>query len=194
MIIINASLRGKDGYYTIVCDNGKFKSIVPQQDRIENPHADIDAGGNLLCPPFVEPHIHLDAVLTAGEPRWNMSGTLFEGIECWAERKPMLTHDDVQQRVLKTVELLSENGIQHIRTHIDTTDPDLVALKAINDLRPKLSPTLICKLWRSLRKGFYPFRKERNSWKKHWIMALMSSAAFLILNTPESMAFNLWCG
>ncbi|SHO54998.1 Cytosine deaminase [Vibrio quintilis] len=166
MIIINASLRGKDGYYTIVCDNGKFKSIVPQQDRIENPHADIDAGGNLLCPPFVEPHIHLDAVLTAGEPRWNMSGTLFEGIECWAERKPMLTHDDVQQRVLKTVELLSENGIQHIRTHIDTTDPDLVALKAINDLRPKLSPYIDLQIVAFPQEGILSFPEGKKLMEK----------------------------
>lgn len=43
----------------------------------------------------MEPHIHLDAAMTAGEPRWNQSGTLFEGIECWSERKASLTHDDV---------------------------------------------------------------------------------------------------
>ena len=33
--------------------------------------------------------------MTAGEPRWNQSGTLFEGIECWSEGKASLTHDDV---------------------------------------------------------------------------------------------------
>jgi cytosine deaminase len=104
--------------------------------------ADIDAKGNLLCAPFVEPHIHLDAVLTAGQPNWNMSGTLFEGIERWSERKPMLNRQDVQDRVLKTVELLLANGVQYIRTHVDVTDPDLVALKAIHALREKLAPYL----------------------------------------------------
>ncbi|ANQ16955.1 cytosine deaminase [Vibrio natriegens] len=140
MIIINASLRGKTGYYSLECEGGKFKVITAQNGVIYDGQADIDAKGNLLCAPFVEPHIHLDAVLTAGEPNWNMSGTLFEGIERWSERKPMLSIDDVQTRVLKTVELLLENGIQHIRTHVDVTDPDLVALKAINALRPQLAP------------------------------------------------------
>lgn len=140
MIIINASLRGKTGYYSLECEGGKFKVITAQNGIIYDGQADIDAKGNLLCAPFVEPHIHLDAVLTAGEPNWNMSGTLFEGIERWSERKPMLSIDDVQTRVLKTVELLLENGIQHIRTHVDVTDPDLVALRAINDLRPQLAP------------------------------------------------------
>ncbi|WP_413694302.1 cytosine deaminase [Psychromonas sp. KJ10-2] len=102
----------------------------------------MNAQGNLLCAPFVEPHIHLDAVLTAGQPNWNMSGTLFEGIERWGERKSMLSHEDVQTRVLKAVELLLANGVQYIRTHVDVTDPDLVALKAIHDLREKLSPYL----------------------------------------------------
>ena len=142
MKIVNARLRGKPELYTITCEDGHFSDISTQKDVVSADDADINASGNLLCAPFVEPHIHLDAVLTAGEPRWNMSGTLFEGIDCWAERKPMLTHEDVQQRVLKTVELLLANGVQHIRTHVDVTDPELVALKAINDLRPKLAPYL----------------------------------------------------
>jgi cytosine deaminase len=48
---------------------------------------EIDATQHLVSPPFVESHIHLDSVLTAGSPRWNQSGTLFEGIEIWAEYK-----------------------------------------------------------------------------------------------------------
>lgn len=139
MIINNAKLRGKQGLYTITCEEGLFQSIVEQQRAITVPEANIDAKMNLLSAPFVEPHIHLDAVLTAGEPNWNMSGTLFEGIERWAERKPMLTTEDVERRVLKTVQLLIENGIQHVRTHVDVTDPELIALKAIVGLKETLS-------------------------------------------------------
>lgn len=142
MKIINARLRGKAQLHTLICENQTFTSIVEQDGIVSTDDADIDANGNLLCAPFVEPHIHLDAVLTAGEPNWNMSGTLFEGIERWSERKSLLSYEDVQQRVLKTVELLLANGVQYIRTHVDVTDPDLVALKAINDLREKLSPYL----------------------------------------------------
>ena len=139
MIINNAKLRGKQGLYSIECENGKFISIVEQDGSVTPLESSLDAKMNLLSAPFVEPHIHLDAVFTAGEPNWNISGTLFEGIERWAERKPMLTSEDVQRRVLKAVQLLIENGVQHIRTHVDITDPELVALKAIVALKEKLS-------------------------------------------------------
>ncbi|WP_298942276.1 cytosine deaminase [uncultured Psychromonas sp.] len=142
MKIVNARLRGKADLYTLLCEEGLFKEIILQNDAIDDKNVDIDAKGNLLCAPFVEPHIHLDAVLTAGQPNWNMSGTLFEGIERWGERKSMLNHEDVQERVLKAVELLLANGVQYIRTHVDVTDPDLVALKAIHALRETLSPYL----------------------------------------------------
>ncbi|MHA2937306.1 cytosine deaminase [Vibrio sp. RC27] len=141
MKIINARLRHSDGLHTIECEQGRFTNIIPQSATI-NDECDIDAKQQLMCPPFVEPHIHLDAVLTAGEPRWNKSGTLFEGIECWAERKQMLDEADVQSRVLKAAELLISNGVQHVRTHVDVTDPSLTALKAIVPLKDKLAPFL----------------------------------------------------
>ena len=95
----------------------------------------LDAAGNLVIPPFVEPHIHLDATLTAGEPRWNMSGTLFEGIECWGERKATITLEDTKARAKKTIQALAAHGIQHVRTHVDVTDPTLSALKSMLEVR-----------------------------------------------------------
>ena len=141
MKIINARLRHSDALFTIECDQGVFTHIQQQEQPLQTT-CDLDAKQKLLCAPFVEPHIHLDAVLTAGEPRWNKSGTLFEGIECWSERKQMLSHDDVQQRVLKAAELLISQGVQHIRTHVDVTDPELTALKAIVPLKQTLAPYL----------------------------------------------------
>lgn len=142
MKLINARLRHSDSLFTVTIKDGKFSSITTQQATLASQADDYDVAGNLLCAPFVEPHIHLDAALTAGEPNWNKSGTLFEGIERWAERKPMLTETDVQARVYKTLDLLMSNGIQHIRTHVDTTDPDLTALKAICQIRDAVKDRL----------------------------------------------------
>ncbi len=144
MNIINARLRGQTSLYSIRVEQGVFTAIEPQTATL-SPSAsasEIDAQGNLVCAPFVEPHIHLDAVLTAGQPKWNQSGTLFEGIERWSERKPQLTPEDIEQRVLKTVQLLVENGVQYIRTHVDVTDPSLTALKTIAGLKEKLSKVI----------------------------------------------------
>ena len=71
-------------------------------------------------------------------PRWNMSGTLFEGIDCWEARKETLSLEDVVERVNKLVRIQASNGIQYVRTHIDINDPELTALKAVLDLREKL--------------------------------------------------------
>lgn len=76
MNIINARLRGKPGLFRIELNDERIAAIVPQAEVVAPVAAhDLDAGQNLVVAPFVEPHIHLDATLTAGEPRWNMSGT-----------------------------------------------------------------------------------------------------------------------
>lgn len=89
--IVNARLQGKEGLYRLAIAGDRFAEITPQPGTVPGDDRTLDAAGNLVAPPFVEPHIHLDAALTAGEPRWNQSGTLFEGIECWAERKALLS-------------------------------------------------------------------------------------------------------
>ena len=135
MNIVNARLRGKDGLYRIELSGERIAAIQAQVgSSVANP-GDLDAAGNLVTAPFIEPHIHLDATLTAGEPAWNMSGTLFEGIERWAERKALVTHEDSKTRAKKTIDMLVDHGIQHVRTHVDVTDPTLAALKAMVEVR-----------------------------------------------------------
>jgi cytosine deaminase len=98
----------------------------------------IDLGGRLVTPPLVEPHIHLDAVLTVGQPRPNVSGSLFEGIAVWAERVKDLTYDDVQTRVREILRWQIANGVLHVRSHVDVCDPELRALRALVDLRDEV--------------------------------------------------------
>lgn len=97
----------------------------------------VDAENGIAYPPFVEPHIHLDATQTAGQPNWNQSGTLFEGIERWAERKSLLSHEDVKARAWKTLKWQIANGVQYVRTHVDVSDPTLTALKAMLEVKKK---------------------------------------------------------
>lgn len=137
MIIKNASLRGQTGLWNIIIENGKFKDIT--QDKVTETHNTVDVNGSLVLPPFIEPHIHLDTTLTAGEPEWNLSGTLFEGIQRWSERKESLTIEDVKTRSKKAIKWQIAQGIQHIRTHVDVTDPELTALKAMIEVKEELA-------------------------------------------------------
>jgi cytosine deaminase len=135
MNIVNARLRGRSGLFRIELAQTRIAAIVAQAQELVAAADQLDAAGNLVVPPFVEPHIHLDATLTAGEPSWNLSGTLFEGIERWAERKALVTHEDSKQRARKTIDMLVDHGIQHVRSHVDVTDPSLAALKALLEVR-----------------------------------------------------------
>ena len=131
MKIINARLRRQEALFTLDLQDGMIHRITAQAAMQTADAGDIDAQGRLAIPPFVEPHIHLDATLTAGEPEWNRSGTLFEGITRWSQRKASITPEDTRQRALKTIGMLRDFGVQHVRTHVDVTDPSLAALKAL---------------------------------------------------------------
>ncbi|WP_114195438.1 cytosine deaminase [Edaphovirga cremea] len=135
MKIINAVLRQQNGTFTLDIKDGVIAAIEQQSSNALQVEGAIDAAGQLVIPPLVEPHIHLDATLTAGEPEWNMSGTLFEGIERWSQRKETISHEDTKKRAHTTIGMLRDHGIQHVRTHVDVTDPTLAALKAMLEVK-----------------------------------------------------------
>jgi cytosine/creatinine deaminase len=117
-------------------EDGSVSRIAARLD--ERAEREIDAGGCLVSPPFIESHVHLDTTLTAGEPRWNESGTLFEGIQLWSERKKSLTHDDVVARATQLLRWQVAQGVLHVRTHADVTDPEFTGLKALLEVKEKV--------------------------------------------------------
>ena len=120
---------------------GQFEEIAPS--LAPRPGEEIiDCTGKLALPPFIESHVHLDTCLTAGEPVWNQSGTLFEGIQCWSLRKKNLTKQDVKERVHRAVRMQAQHGVQFVRTHVDVTDPTLIAMEALLELREELKDTI----------------------------------------------------
>jgi cytosine/creatinine deaminase len=131
MILRNARLAGAQTLADIGIRDGRIVEVGPAESAAET----IDLGGRLVTPPLVEPHIHLDAVLTVGQPRPNVSGSLFEGIAVWADRVASLSYDDVQDRVRQVLRWQLACGVQHVRSHVDVTDPQLRALRALIDLR-----------------------------------------------------------
>ena len=137
MLYVNARIENAPETKDIRVEDGRIAAIEPKLAPLPGEGV-TDLGGKLVLPPFVESHVHLDATLTAGDPVWNMSGTLFEGIECWAKRKDKLNAEDVKDRVRRAVRLYATNGVQFIRTHVDVTDPSLVALRAILEVREEL--------------------------------------------------------
>ncbi|QED47047.1 cytosine deaminase [Cytobacillus dafuensis] len=121
----------------IAVKNGEISAIKEADTDLET-LKEIDGQFDLILPPFVESHIHLDTVFTAGDPWWNESGTVMEGIKVWNERKKSLTYNDVKQRALKVLRLLIVQGVLHVRAHVDISDQNLTALKAILEIKEEM--------------------------------------------------------
>ena len=137
MLYRNARIENAEATSDIRVTDGLFAQIAPHLEAAPGEEV-IDLNGKLVLPPFIESHVHLDTCLTAGDPVWNMSGTLFEGIECWSKRKDKLSRQDIRERVQQCVRLYAANGVQFIRTHVDVTDPKLTAMQALIELREEL--------------------------------------------------------
>jgi cytosine deaminase len=136
LILRNCHLRGRADIVDIAIDGSQI--VLVESNITETGVQEVDCKDQLVTPPLVESHIHLDSVLTAGQPRFNNSGTLFEGIQLWGERKPTLTHADVQSRALEALKLMASHGVLFVRTHVDVTEPRLIALDALLQLREKV--------------------------------------------------------
>jgi len=103
---------------------------------------EIDADGNLVTPPFVDAHFHMDATLSHGLPRVNHSGTLLEGIALWGELKPMLTQAALVARALQYCDWAVARGLLAIRSHVDICDDRLLAVEALLHVKHQVAPYL----------------------------------------------------
>ena len=161
MLIKNIHLENSVECTDIRVLDGVFEKIESGIDALPGEEV-IDGTGCMILPPFIESHVHLDTCLTAGDPVWNMSGTLFEGIECWSQRKEKLTKKDVKDRAGRAIRMQAANGVQFVRTHVDVTDPTLVAMEAMLELREELKDEITVQIVAFPQEGIlsYPNGKE----------------------------------
>jgi cytosine deaminase len=171
LVVSNARLyptldRGEE-LFDVTVESGRIGAVEPTGTRVvASGVPQLDAAGRLLSPPFADTHIHLDSVLTVGEPRHNESGTLIEGILTWAERKRSLTHDDVKRRARQAILWKVAHGTGFIRSHVDVCDPELVALGALLELREEVSDVVDLELIAFPQDGVLSFPDGRALMRK----------------------------
>ncbi|WP_456387664.1 amidohydrolase family protein [Profundibacter sp.] len=124
----------------IGCAGGKITAVGRDIDGESG--VVLDAGGQLVTPPFVDPHFHMDATLSLGLPRMNTSGTLLEGIALWGELKPQQTCDEIIERAMRYCDLAITMGIGAIRSHVDICDDELKGVDALLEVRERVAPYL----------------------------------------------------
>jgi cytosine deaminase len=118
---------------------------------------EIDAGGMLVSPPFVDAHFHMDATLSLGLPRLNRSGTLLEGIALWSELKPTLTQDAVVARAMAYCDWAAAQGLLAIRSHVDVCDERLLAVDALLEVKRRVRPYIDLQLVAFPQDGVFRF-------------------------------------
>ncbi len=138
LLIQNATLPDGRTNMSVAVRGGKIVEVAAGLSAAA--HQTVDAQGFLLCPPFVDAHFHMDATLSYGLPRVNQSGTLLEGIALWGELKPLLTREALMQRALAYCDWAVAKGLLAIRSHVDTSDPSLLAVDALLAVKQQVAP------------------------------------------------------
>jgi cytosine deaminase len=141
LLIHNATLPDGRRHMSVAVQGGRITEVTQSLTPETAPAAEVvDAGGMLLSTPFVDAHFHMDATLSLGLPRLNQSGTLLEGIALWGELKPQLTFDALVDRALAYCDWAVANGLLAIRSHVDTSDPSMLAVEALLAVKKKVAP------------------------------------------------------
>jgi cytosine deaminase len=140
LLVTNATLPDGRSGMSIAVQDGRISEVAAQ---LAAPAREtVDAGGYLLSPPFCDPHFHMDATLSYGLPRINESGTLLEGIALWGELKPQLKAEDMIARALAYCDWAVARGLLAIRSHVDTSDPSLLPVQAMLEVKKRVAPYL----------------------------------------------------
>lgn len=157
----NAKIYRNDAASEMIVENGKITQIGTNLSKCEE---EINLDGKLILPPYVDPHLHLDYVYTLSElgQEGAGSGTLYEAIELWPKFKETLTVESVKKLALKGIKDEVSQGVQHIRTHIDVTDPKFTALKAMLELREDLKDTVDIQIVAFPQQGMYTYKGGRD--------------------------------
>jgi len=140
LLIKNATLPDGRTGIGIAIENGRIVEVREQLSA--SAQETVDAEGQLVSPPFVDAHFHMDATLSYGLPRVNQSGTLLEGIALWGELKPQLTPEAIAERALAYCDWAVAKGLLAIRSHVDVCDPRLLAVDALLEVKKRVAPYL----------------------------------------------------
>ena len=138
LLVHSATLPDGRSGMSVAVQDGRITEVTP---GLQAPAQEtLDARGLLLSPPFVDAHFHMDATLSYGMPRVNQSGTLLEGIALWGELKPQLTQNAVVERALAYCDWAVARGLLAIRSHVDTSDPSMLAVEALLEVKRRVAP------------------------------------------------------
>ena len=126
LIVRNARLLDRDGTWEIGVEDGSIAAIGREVEG--SAESEIDAGGNLAAPTYVNGHVHLDKCNLGDVMRPNLTNSFQECLEITWEHKRTYTVDDIVERASRAIEEGILNGSTVFRVFAD--------VDSIGGLRP----------------------------------------------------------
>lgn len=155
---INATIYKHHTATEFMVSNGKFESFgtdLGEADEV------IDLNGQLVIPPYVDAHLHLDYYFTGQtEDIKNESGTLFEAIDLWNDYKKGTSKEEMKNRMRQAIQDVASYGTQYIRAQTDCTDPNLTGIQAAIELRDELKDNITIQVVAFPQNGMYSFEED----------------------------------
>jgi len=145
LILQNAKLSKKPGLHQIGVEHGRIVAIDSEIPATAAART-LDLAGNCVVPYFIDSHFHLDSVLSLGTPRFNQTGTLFEGIEIWGELKARISRQEIVDRATRYCQWAIAQGIGAIRSHVDVSEKTLTTVEALLEVRDAMKEFLTIQL------------------------------------------------
>jgi len=160
---INAKIYGHDDASEILVEDGKF---VEFGNNLQGADEEIDLDGNLVIPPYVDSHLHLDYYFVGQtDEAKNESGTLFEAIDIWNDFKKGSTKEEMKDRIRKAALDCVSYGTQYIRAQTDCTDPNLTGIKAALEVRDELKDIVTIQVVAFPQNGMYSYKEDGKTGK-----------------------------
>lgn len=138
LIVRNARLLDRDGAWEIGVEDGGIAAIDRKMEG--SAESEIDAGGNLAAPTYVNGHVHLDKCNLGDVMRPNLTNSFQECLEITWEHKRTYTVKDIVERASRAIEEGILNGTTVFRVFADVDSiGGLRPLEGIIALREKYS-------------------------------------------------------
>ncbi|MBR0706882.1 amidohydrolase family protein [Bradyrhizobium liaoningense] len=115
LIFRNALLRSSAAPVDIGVKDGRIAAIAP---KLACETVEVDVGGHLALPGFVDTHIHLDKACLLGRCGHD-HGSVSEAIRAVAGMKKDFTVEDVYARGARVLERAIVHGTTRMRTHVE---------------------------------------------------------------------------
>ena len=126
LVVRNARLLDREGTWEIGVEDGRIAAIGRTVEGSAD--TEIDAGGNLAAPTYVNGHVHLDKCNLGDVMRPNLTNSFQECLEITWEHKRTYTVDDIVERASRAIEEGILNGTTVFRVFAD--------VDSIGGLRP----------------------------------------------------------